>query len=81
MRTNYQFSRRLFARLIVQYNDFSERLEIDPLVTYKINAFSAVYVGSTHDFNSYVRENDPTAEFYRQSNRQLFLKLQYLVRR
>ena len=81
MRTNYQFTRRLFARVITQYNHFSERLEIDPLVTYKINAFSAVYVGSTHDLNSFERTNDPNAKFYRQSSRQLFLKLQYLVRR
>lgn len=81
MRTNYQFTRQLFARVIVQYNDFSERFEVDPLVTYKINAFSALYVGSTHDFNSYERLNNPSAQFFRQSNRQLFLKLQYLFRR
>ncbi len=81
MRTNYQFTRRLFARVVVQYNDFAERLEIDPLVTYKINAFSALYVGSTHDLDSYPRTNDPNEQFFRQRNRQLFLKLQYLFRR
>jgi hypothetical protein len=81
MRTDYQFTRRFFARAVVQYNDFTERLEIDPLFTYKVNAFSAVYFGSTHDLDTFERVNDPTAEFFRQSNRQLFLKFQYLFRR
>lgn len=81
MRTNYQFTRRFFARAIVQYNDFTKRLEVDPLFTYKVNAYTAVYLGSTHDLDTYPRSNDPTAEFFRQSNRQLFFKLQYLFRR
>ena len=81
VRTNYQFTRRLFVRVITQYNDFSQRLEVDPLITYKINAFSALYFGSTHDLDTYARLSEPSAEFFRQSNRQLFFKLQYLFRR
>jgi hypothetical protein len=79
-RLNYQFTRRLFTRVIVQYNEFSERLEVDPLVTYRINPFSAFHVGSTHDLNTYERTNDPNARFFRQSQRQFFFKFQYLFR-
>lgn len=79
-RLNYQFTKQFFTRLVVQYNDFSERLEIDPLITYRINPFSAFHVGSTHDFNSYQRLGTPTETFYRQSQRQIFFKFQYLLR-
>jgi hypothetical protein len=80
MRTNYQFTRRFFARTIVQYNDFAQRLEVDPLFTYRINPYTAVWVGSTHDLDTYQRSNDPTQDFLRQSTRQFFFKVQYLVR-
>ena len=45
-------------RLVVQYNDFSERLNIEPLLTYKINPFTKFYIGLTsrhryHDFRDY----------------------------
>lgn len=79
-RLNYQFTKRFFTRLVVQYNDFSDRLEIDPLFTYRINPFSAFHVGSTHDFNSYARLGTPQETYYRQSERQVFFKFQYLLR-
>jgi hypothetical protein len=74
-RVNLQFTRRLFVRLVTQYNDFSERFELDPLITYKINPFTAFYVGSTHDYDSF---SDPYG--VRLSERQFFFKFQYLVR-
>ncbi len=80
-RTNYQFSRRLFARVIVQYNDFSDRLEIDPLVTYKINPFTAIFVGSTHDVNKLTTAAAPGSPEFYHTDRQFFFKLQYLFRR
>lgn len=76
LRTNYQINRRLFIRLVTQYNGFSDRLDIDPLVTYRVNPFTAFYVGSTHDFNNFGAPFDG----YRQSARQVFFKFQYLVR-
>ena len=39
LRTNLQFSRRLFFRLVTQYNNFSNRVEVDPLLTYKVTRF------------------------------------------
>ncbi len=80
-RLGYQFTRRFFFRTIVQYNGFSRRLEIDPLLTYKVNPFTAMYVGSTHDLSSYERVGDQPSRYFRESSRQLFFKLQYLLRR
>lgn len=79
-RMNYQFTKRLFMRVIAQYNDFAKRLEVDPLVTYKVNPFTAVYFGSTHDFLDFdQRTNGQHPGFY-QTQRQVFFKLQYLFR-
>ena len=83
MRLGYQFTRRVFLRTVVQYNQFSEALEIDPLFTYKLNAFTHFHVGSTHDLDRYDRPsgiNDPT-RYFRQSSRQIFFKFQYFFRR
>jgi hypothetical protein len=78
-RTSYQFTRRLFLRLVTQYNDFSERFDVDPLITYRINPFSAFYLGSTHDVQDFGRQ-DGTPIGLRQTDRQFFFKFQYLVR-
>ncbi|MFQ5570952.1 MAG: DUF5916 domain-containing protein [Rhodothermales bacterium] len=80
-RVNYQFTRRFFMRTVVQYNDFAERLEVDPLITYKINAFTAFHFGSTHDFDTFDGRMEGAARFLRQSRRQFFFKFQYLLRR
>lgn len=73
--TNYQFTRELSARVIVQYNDFSGRLDVEPLVSYKLNPFSIFYVGSTHDFLEF---DGPGGML--QTDRQFFFKFQYLFR-
>ena len=78
-RFKYQFSRRFFMRTVVQYNDFNKSLEVDPLITYKINAFSALHAGSTHDFDQYTRQSD-LSRYFRQRSRQVFFKFQYLFR-
>jgi len=79
-RTSYQFTRELFLRLVVQYNDFSRRVDVDPLLTYKINPFTVFFVGSTHDIREIGdRDNGITPE-YTQTERQFFAKLQYLFR-
>jgi len=50
-----QLSRNLSARVVAQYNSFGERVSIEPLLTYKINAVSLIYLG-------YSREIDISAE-------------------
>jgi len=79
-RVKYQFTRHLFLRTVVQYSDFSKKLEIDPLLTYKLNAFTAMHVGSTHDLDQFTRTQGPT-KYFRQSHRQIFFKFQYFFRR
>lgn len=75
-RVSYQFTRELFLRTVMQYNDFSGAMDVEPLLMYRLNPYSIVYVGSTHDFSEF---DDPTG--FVQTDRQFFLKLQYLFRR
>ena len=46
----YQFSSELFVRLISQYDQFAKQLQIDPLISYKLNPFTVFYAGSDHNF-------------------------------
>lgn len=76
--SRYNFSRRLFTRLITQYDSFSEQIQVYPLVYYKANPFTKFYIGMTDYLNKY----DEAGGFdgYRETNRQFFVKFQYLIR-
>jgi hypothetical protein len=74
-RVSYQFTRELFARVVVQYNDFNEALTFEPLVMYRLNPLSVLYIGSTHGYGSFEAPYG-----FEQTDRQFFLKLQYLFR-
>jgi hypothetical protein len=72
-----QLTRELSLRVVLQYDDFEEVWEADPLITYQINPFSIFYVGSTRDYASFaVEENGPRD--WRLTERTYFFKLQYL---
>ncbi len=71
----YQFSPDLFVRLVNQYDGFQKVIEIDPLLSYKLNPFTIFYVGSTHSLTNF---DDPFG--VQQTARQYFIKLQYLWR-
>ncbi|MGH7452215.1 MAG: DUF5916 domain-containing protein, partial [bacterium] len=75
-RVNYQFTRELFLRVITQYNDFSRGFNVEPLLSYKLNAFTIFYIGSTHEYF----DLDPNRNDLTQTSRQFFMKFQYLVR-
>jgi hypothetical protein len=75
VRTVFQFNREFFLRLIVQYDDFNRAMSIEPLLTYRINAFSVFYIGSNQAFLEYEGPRGFTP-----SARQYFLKFQYLFR-
>jgi hypothetical protein len=78
-RFRYQANKELSVRLVLQYNDFSENWDIDPLITYRISPFSVFYIGSTHDVTKLnYGPSDPAQ--WKQTERQLFMKLQYLFR-
>ncbi len=72
-RFDYQATKNLSVRLIAEYNKFSDSFALDPLITYRLNAFSALYFGSTLDYLNY---NEPYG--LSQTDRQIFFKLQYL---
>ncbi|MFZ1082615.1 MAG: hypothetical protein WAO19_11905, partial [Candidatus Kryptoniota bacterium] len=71
----YQFSDKVFIRLIGQYDQFAKVIEIDPLFSYKLNPFTIFYAGSTHSLEKYGEEYG-----IRLTARQYFVKLQYLWR-
>jgi hypothetical protein len=80
-RMNIQLNHELSFRLIVQYDDFYERWDIDPLVTYRLSPFSLFYIGSTYDYddlNTYDSRGTIIDSRTRLSSRQFFMKLQYL---
>ena len=47
VRANYQVNRELRARVLLQYNDFSDQLDIEPLIAYQLNPFTIFYVGAS----------------------------------
>jgi hypothetical protein len=82
-RASFHFTRELFARVIVQWDDFSGRLAVEPLVTYRVNPFTVLYVGATSSYADYGRRDDldlPSRAGLTQTSRQFFLKVQYLLR-
>ena len=76
-RTRFQATQALSIRLVAQYNDFVERWEVDPLVTYRLSPFSVLYVGSTYDYDNLMNQVTQKPN-YRLTSRHFFLKLQYL---
>lgn len=81
-RTTYQFTNRLLARNILEYNTFDRTLAANVLLTYRVNAGTVFFVG----YDDHYREGRmidellyPTRSFVRE-NRAFFTKLQYLFR-
>ena len=60
----------------------ASRLDVEPLLTYRINPFTVFYAGSAARYRRYEAEefDDLTASEWRNSERQFFAKLQYLFR-
>jgi len=76
----YNFTEKLFARFITQYNSFSNQLQVYPLVYYKVNPFTKFYIGMTDYLNEYNRSGLRGIERFKEADRQFFIKLQYLIR-
>lgn len=76
--SRYNFSRKLFARVITQYDSFRDQIQFYPLVYYKANPFTKFYIGMTDNLNRY--EENGGFNGYRQTSRQFFVKFQYLIR-
>jgi hypothetical protein len=76
-RIQYQANRELSFRLVIQYNDFGQAWDIDPLLTYRVSSFSVLYVGSTYDYSNVATDSSVQSK-WRMTSRQFFMKLQYL---
>jgi hypothetical protein len=84
-RLSFQFTKNLYLRVIGQYVDDAKALDVDPLLSYKINPFTVFFVGSSHSFSDHIYDSDsgnniPFADGYRQTQRLFFVKFQYLFR-
>jgi len=82
---NYFATKDLSLRVITEYNTFGSSFYINPLVSYRPNPFTIFYFGFTHQFDKLdLVPGDP--EYYKNTskyiltNRQFFLKFQYLFR-
>ncbi len=88
-RVNLQISREASLRLVTEYDSFDERIAFEPLLTYRLNAFSVFYLGMSDQYlrmREYERASGdeppaPTGDKrWDIDGRQIFAKLQYLVR-
>ncbi len=80
-RFNVNFTQQWFLRLVVQWDDFAGRLDVEPLLTYRINPFTVFYVGSSSRIHRYDGvEHELPGDEWRQTSRQFFAKLQYQFR-
>jgi len=74
-RYNHSFSSKLTLRTKVQYSGYSDTWFIEPMITYQPNAFSALYFG----INDLLTSDDSMFSNLNESERQYFIKFQYLL--
>jgi hypothetical protein len=74
-RANYQYNRELQMRVLLQYNEFDKNLDVEPLLAYQLNPFTIFYVGATYG------AADMTTHGLVGTDRQYFMKFQYLIRK
>ena len=80
--TTYQFTERLLARNISEFNSLSKTWAINLLATYRLNAGTVFFVG----YDDHYQQGDQISatlfpdSTYRRTNRSFFTKLQYLFR-
>ena len=72
----YQFNNFFNVRIISEYNTFSERFFIQPLIQWNPNPSTVFYIGGNQ--NSLSEFNDDMYSLFRVDQTQLFLKFQYL---
>ena len=89
--TTWQFSNRLRARNISEYNTFDRKFDLNVLFTYRVNAGTVFYAGYDDHYQQadridweFDREALTNHLFFstdrRRTNRAIFLKVQYLFR-
>ena len=89
--TTYQFTDRLLLRNISEFNSFDQKLSLNFLATYRVNAGTVFYAGYDDHYlqaNHIMRDLDGNgiddrifqSTALRRTNRAVFVKLQYLFR-
>ena len=90
--STYQFTDRFMLRNIAEYNTFDRKFGLNWLLTYRVNAGTAFYLGYDDHYQQADRlygdvDGDgfedqlfPTLTFMQQTNRAVFTKVQYLFR-
>jgi hypothetical protein len=78
-RFTVNFTQQWFVRLVIQWDGFDEQLDVEPLLTYRINPFTVFYAGSTSRLQRYDAGDVEglSGDEWRQTSRQFFAKLQY----
>ncbi len=71
----YQFNLNFFIRLIAQYDSFDGAIQVFPLLSLKLNPFTVFYIGSTLNMVDFGEQYG-----VRQTDREFFIKIQYLWR-
>ncbi len=82
-RLTYQFTREWYLRTVIQYDQFKDRLDIEPFISYQLNPFTIFYAGINSRYKYYDRVDSDTElsdSQWELSSRQVFVKLQYLWR-
>jgi hypothetical protein len=80
--TTYQFTDRFLLRNILEYNNYEKTLGANLLLTYRVNAGTAFYIGYDDRYREGHQINPellPYSEL-RRTNRAIFSKLQFLFR-
>ncbi|MEO8209883.1 MAG: DUF5916 domain-containing protein [bacterium] len=73
---SYQFNKNFFLRVLIQYDLFSRIVNVDPLLSYKWNPYTILFIGASQDVNELT--NSQGISNYYETDRQIFLKFQYL---
>jgi hypothetical protein len=80
--TTYQFTDRMLARNITEFNTYDKTLGVNFLFTYRVNSGTVFYAGYDDRYRQGYTINEllyPTTA-YERTNRAIFTKLQYLFR-
>ncbi len=70
----YQFNSEILFRTILQYNTFDKSLQLYPLFSYKLNAFTTFFAGVTSNYTDYQGDLG-----FKNTDQQYFIKVQYLL--
>ena len=73
---SYQFNKNFFLRVLVQYDLFDRVFNVDPLLSYKWNPYTILFLGASQNISELT--NDQGFSSYVETDRQFFLKFQYL---